>query len=68
MGFAGIEFRMAMHESRGEVSGAYPEARYSASNSERSKESQKKLLPVAFASMGVALIGGVLAWLWKKSR
>ena len=60
--------QMAMREGQGEASGAYPEARYTASNAERSKQSQKKLLPVAFIGAGLALAGGVLAWIWKKNR
>jgi FAD/FMN-containing dehydrogenase/Fe-S oxidoreductase len=60
--------QMAMREGQGEASGAYPEARYTASNAERSKQSQKKLLPVACIGAGLALAGGVLAWLWKKNR
>jgi FAD/FMN-containing dehydrogenase/Fe-S oxidoreductase len=60
--------QMAMREGQAEASGAYPEARYTASNAERSKQSQKKLLPVAFIGAGLALAGGVLAWIWKKNR
>ncbi len=59
--------QMAMREGQGEASGVYPEARYTASNVERSKQSQKELLPVAFLGAGLALAGGVLAWIWKKN-
>ncbi len=60
--------QMAIHEGQGESSGAYPEASYTSSNAERSKQSQAKLLPVAFVGAGLAFVGGMLAWLWKKSR
>ncbi|MFL5629489.1 MAG: FAD-binding and (Fe-S)-binding domain-containing protein [Ktedonobacteraceae bacterium] len=60
--------QMAMRVGRDEPAEVYPESRYTSSNQERSQQSQAKLLPAALVSGGVLLAGGVLAWLWKKSR
>jgi hypothetical protein len=60
--------QMAMHEGQHETPCAYPEDGYTLSNTERARQSQKKLLPVALVSGGLACIGGVLAWLWKKNN
>ncbi|HZS76080.1 MAG TPA: FAD-linked oxidase C-terminal domain-containing protein [Ktedonobacteraceae bacterium] len=43
----------------------YPEASYTCSNDERSKQSQKKMLP-ALAGIALLLTGGILAWIAKK--
>ena len=62
--------QMAMHEGQQGVVAAtcYPEAQYTASNQERSVQSQQKLLPGLLLSAGLLLAGGVLAWFWKKDK
>jgi Fe-S oxidoreductase len=59
--------QMAMHEDQGAVAKAYPEAGYTASNQERSVQSQKQLLPVALVSAALAFAGCLAAWLWKRN-
>ena len=58
--------QMAMREGQQTAPRPYPEARYTSSNAERSRQSQKRLLPVALASGALATAGITLAWLWKR--
>jgi len=60
--------QMAMHANQNAPLEAYPEAPYTFSNQERSKQSQAKLLPGLLLSAGVLLAGGALTWFWKKKK
>jgi hypothetical protein len=55
-----------MREGQRDAARAYPEAGYTLSNAERSRQSQKKLLLVTPVSSGLAFVGVLLAWLWKR--
>jgi FAD/FMN-containing dehydrogenase/Fe-S oxidoreductase len=59
--------QMALREGREgpQALARYPEAGYTLSNTERSKQSQAKLLP-ALAGAGVLLAGTILAWIIKR--
>ncbi len=57
---------MALHEQPNGAPGAYPEAPYTHSNQEKAVQSQEKLLPVVLVGSGVALAGGIAAWLLRK--
>jgi Fe-S oxidoreductase len=58
--------QMALREGQSESSGAFSEACSPASHEEGAEQPGAKLLSMALMSVGMALAGGVLAWIWKK--
>ncbi len=59
--------QLAMREGQQTASQAYPEKLCTSFNAERSEQSQKKLLPLALVGGGLAFVGVMLAWLWKRN-